>query len=216
MLQIGALLTAERAAGSGYPQLANLAGLLAQKALVDGAVLGVDGHKTPRLCRHRHDKIAAHHQRLLVGKGKHLARFQRLIARLQTGSAHQRIHHHVYLGQMDKAAHGIGAEADGGRGIGEAGYMPFELGNCRRARRIGRPEGDMPHPEFLGLRKQIGAARACGKRHYFQAIRMPTGHIERLGADRASRPQYGDAALYRSCASAGSIVTGHRVCTLLR
>ncbi len=214
-LQVGALLAAERAAGSGYPQLGDLAGLFAQKALVDGTVLGVDGHKAAGLCSHGHDKVAAHHQRFLVGKGKHLARLQRFVAGLQAGSSHQGIHDHVHLGKVNQLAHRVGAETDGARPT-EAGHMLLELGNRRRPCRIGGAQRDMTHAKFLGLRQQVGTARARSQRHCFQAVGMAAHHIERLRADGAGRPQNGDAALRCGCGAGGFTVTRHRVCTLLR
>ena len=44
-LKIGALPTAERAAGGRYPQAGDFSFRLTEQALVDGAMLGIDGHE---------------------------------------------------------------------------------------------------------------------------------------------------------------------------
>ena len=126
-LQIRALLAAERAARSRYPQTRHLTLGFAQQALIDGTVLGVDGHKRARrahlrgharlpalrvhLRRQRHDQVAAHHQAFLVRQRQHLARSQRLVACAQARCAHQRVYHHVDLGQAHQIDHGVHAEA---------------------------------------------------------------------------------------------------------
>ena len=124
--------TAEGAAGRGHPQTAHLARALANEALVDSAVLRVDGHERSggpvsgreaggaTLLVHprgkRHDEVAPYHERFLVRQREHLARAQRLVAGAQAGGAHQGVHHHVRLFQAAQLRDGIRAETEGGVG----------------------------------------------------------------------------------------------------
>ena len=91
-------------------------------------MFGIDGHKSTRrahrggharrtarcidLGRHGHNKIAAHDQAFFIRKRKHLASGERLIARTQTGGAHQSVHHNVGLFDARERSNRLGAKAD--------------------------------------------------------------------------------------------------------
>jgi len=112
--QIVARATSERPARCGDPQFGDLALVLAEQALVDCPVLGVDRHERARRphrrsgprcparlidlrCK-RHDQVAADNETLLVRERQDLASLERLVACTQTRSAHKRVHDHVSLG----------------------------------------------------------------------------------------------------------------------
>ena len=112
--QIVARATSERPARCGDPQLGDLALVLAEQALVDCPVLGVDRHErarrphrgsSPRCparpidlrCK-RHDQVATDNEALLVRERQDLTNLERLVACTQTRSTHKRIHDHVSLG----------------------------------------------------------------------------------------------------------------------
>ena len=112
--QIVARATSERPARCGDPQLGDLALVLAEQALVDCPVLGVDRHErarrphrgsSPRCparlidlrCK-RHDQVATDNEALLVRERQDLTSLERLVACTQTRSTHKRIHDHVSLG----------------------------------------------------------------------------------------------------------------------
>ena len=127
-LQVGDRLASERAARSRHPQLRDLARILSEQTLVDGPVLRIDGHERPgRPCRRsyaggptirihrccqRHNEVATHHKRLLVGQSEHLARLQRRIARLQASCPYQGVHDDIHLGQLGESHDGFEAHAE--------------------------------------------------------------------------------------------------------
>ena len=196
---------AERAAGRGDPQAGHLALRFAEQALVDGAVLGVDGHeRTSRAARRRnprratgrvhlrgqrHDKVAAHHEAFLVRQGQHLARTQRLVTCAQAGGAHQRIHHHVNLGQAHQVDHGVHAEAPAAL---RAGLRADLFGN-RVVHKTGIAYRQMAHAVFARLDKHITYARMHRQADDFQLVGMLANHIDRLRADRARGTKNNDA-----------------------
>ena len=146
--QLRARAPAEGAARRGNPQARHLARVLADEALVDGAVLRIDGHERTggavrrgraghaaagvHLGGQRHDEVAAHHEGFLVRERQHLARAQRVVAGAQTRRAHERVHHHVGLGQLRERGHGLRAEAE--RAFAALGAERTRI----RIRRVGR------------------------------------------------------------------------------
>ena len=85
---------AEGAAGRGEHEPPHLFRPAAVQALVQRAVLAVDGQQAAAAgARLRDHQLARHHQRLLVGEGHVLARLQRAVGRHQADRAHRRRHH---------------------------------------------------------------------------------------------------------------------------
>jgi hypothetical protein len=85
---------AERSARGGEHEAADLLRAPAVQALMDRAVLAVDG-EDPAAARARglDHQLPRHHQRLLVGQGHVLARLQRAIGRDQAHGPHRGRHH---------------------------------------------------------------------------------------------------------------------------
>ena len=210
--QVGSRAAAERSARRRHPQARHLARVFAQKALVDGAVLGIDGHEAPRLGGHRHDEVAAHHERLLVRERQHLVSCERLVAGAQAGRAHQRVHHDVGLGQAHEAHHGVGTEPE--RPFAARVVTRHGLGQRRRRARwllrasvrsaqdgvsqlVGNrllsqalvAHREVAHAELARLRQQLARARAHGEAHHLQLVRMATHNVQRLRADGARGAQ---------------------------
>ena len=104
-------------------------------------------------------------RRFLVRQRKDLACAQRFIACTQTGGAHQRIHHHVRLGQTHQVHHGVHAEA---RATPWAPACSRTLG-CDRLRRPG-----VHRPRQGGARRW---ARACAKHTRLRACSPPSRTI---------------------------------------
>ena len=185
VLQIGTFLPTEWTTRRGYPQLTYFTGIFAQKALVYGTMLGIDGHQHARLGCHGHDKGATHYQRLLIGKGKNLARAKRFIACLQTSSTHQGVHYHIGLFKMNHLTDRIRPKADASLCADKACSLLFQLSYDRSANLFWLTEGQMPHVEFFSLSQQFGTACACSQANDFQAIGMTARHIKRLNANGA-------------------------------
>ena len=204
-IKIGALPAAEGAAGGRYPQAGDLSLGFAQQALVNCAVLGIDGHegagranrgsRTRRatlrihLRRQRHDQIAAHHQAFLVRQRKDLARTQRFVACAQAGSAYQRVDHHVRLGQTHQVHHGVHAEAPHALSAG----LLAHLGRDRLVGQALIAHGKVAHVMGTCLREHVVHARVHRQADDFQLVGMLPNHVDRLRSDGARGPENNDA-----------------------
>ena len=65
-------ISEERTTRTGEPNPLDVSGVLANKALENGAVLGVNGNELTRL-NQRHQQVSANNNGLLVGVCQHLA-----------------------------------------------------------------------------------------------------------------------------------------------
>ena len=148
-------------------------------------MLRIDGHQHARLGCHGHDKVAAHNQRFLVGKSKNLARAKRFIARLQTGSTHQGVHHYIGFFEMNHLTDRIRPKTDTALCTDKACSLLFQLSHDRSANRLRHTESQMPHIEFFGLSQQLSTARTCSQANDFQAVGVAACHIKRLNANGA-------------------------------
>ena len=165
-------------------------------------MFGIDGHKSTRrtrrggharrtarcvdLGRHGHNKIAAHDQAFFIRKRKHLASGERLIARTQTGGAHQSVHHNVGLFDARERSNRLGAKADL--------HAAMRVREARVTRKLRIAERDIAHAELMRLSKHGIDAGVGREGDYLQLVGMATGHIERLRADRARRSQNNNLA----------------------
>ena len=204
-LKIGTLPAAERAAGGRHPQTGDLSLGLAEQALVNGTVLGIDGHERTRrahrrrragratplihLRRQRHDQIAAHHQALLVRQRKDLARAQRFIACAQAGGAHQRVDDHIRLGQARQIDHGIHAEAPYTLGTGLFAHLGRDglVGEALIA------HGEVAHVMGARLFEHVAYARVHRQADDLKLVGMLPNHVDRLRSDGARGPENNDA-----------------------
>ncbi len=194
--QLVAGAAAERAAGSGDPQLGHFRHVLPQQALVDGTVLGIDRHEGPVVaataverCRQRHDEVAPHHQRFLVGQRQNAPCFQRKVAGPQPRSPHQGVHHHVHLGQKAQLLHCRSAE---GKRAATRFAPRAQLFGRRRARQPLVRYRHMAHAEATGLAKGHLHRAVHRQGRATQLIGVLRHHIQRLGADRARRTKEAD------------------------
>ena len=202
--ELAGRLAAERAARRRDPQRADLFGTFAQKALVDGAVLGIDGHEGARMpgllvqrAGERHDEVAGDDEAFLVRKRELRAVAQRLVRSAHAGRADERVHDAIDLVERDEVDEGIRPER----------YLdPFrQCVEGRRSRERLVPERDAAHAEFRGLRRDGIDAAIRRERDDLELVGMASDDIGRLRSDGARGPQDRDALL-----------TGHRECTLLR
>ena len=126
-------------------------------------------------------KIAAHDQAFFIRKRKHLASGERLIARTQTGGAHQSVHHNVGLFDARERSNRLRAKAD------------LHAAVCIRETRVTRKlriaERDIAHAELMRLSKHGIDAGVGREGRLPPACRGGDGHIECLRADRARRSQ---------------------------
>ena len=168
-------------------------------------MLGVDGHEgTGRanrggrarraalridLCRQRHDQIAAHHQAFLVRQRKDLACTQRFIACTQTGGAHQRIDHHIRLGQTHQVHHGVHAEAPHALGAG----LLAHLGRDRLVCQALIAHGKIAHVMSARLLEHVAHARIHRQADDLQLVGMLPNHVDRLRSNGARRSENNDA-----------------------
>ena len=162
---------------------------LTNKALVDGAVLRVDGDEPPGLCE-RHEKVARNNDRLLVGIGQDLVGLERRIASRHAGLAHHSVHHAVNVRELCQRHDGVGAKAkDAARG---------ELieGNVVLAGSVSN--GDVHGIELSSRLDEPLARRVHGKRDYLQAVGMLATHVKRLHTNGARTPENRDAKHMRT------------------
>ena len=142
---------AERPAGRGehdaaHPLAARAVRVLRAQALVDGAVLAVDGHQLAgaRLLAHASHDRAGRDERLLVGEREPLAGLERRQRDAQPGEADDAVHAHV-------AQRGdVGERVRAGDDLGARGHERLEL---RRLRVVG--DGDDRRTPPLRLRGQL-------------------------------------------------------------
>ena len=192
-----ARFAAERATGRRNPQATYLCGVFAQQALVDGAMLGVDGKQ--RLVRTQgHQQVTAHDQRLLVRQCQLTAGLQRGIAGAQTGGTHQRVDHQIRPVREAQPLHRRGTERDFHRNRvavlvadgGDAGAHLF----ARRCIQAVVPHRSVARLAGTNLPAEHIDAVAHSKRHDVQAIGMTAHHIQSLAPDRSTRTQHDDAS----------------------
>ena len=177
---------AERPAGRRQPDAGDIAGVLAQVALEDRRVLGVDRQQLSRLGEPR-DELAADDERLLVGERERLVGRERGDRGAQTGSAHERVEHDVGLGAGRELDDRLGAGLDPRNGSPAA-----TLARARSAAASGR-ERDARHAELARLREQELVARVCARAHDLDLVGVRRGDFERLAPDRAGRAENRDA-----------------------
>ena len=84
----------EGATGARQPDAREICVPLANQALVDGTVLGIDGDEPPGLGK-RYEKVARNDDGLLVGVGQGLVCPERRVARSHASLAHNGVHHAV-------------------------------------------------------------------------------------------------------------------------
>ena len=100
-----ARIAAEGPARACEPDAARLTRVLAQIALVDGRVLAV--YRQQRLMRgKRHDQVATHDERLLVGQRQLLAAGEGVVARAQPGSAGQGVDDDIHILKLHQSGNG--------------------------------------------------------------------------------------------------------------
>ena len=198
--QLGPAAAAERTAGRGQHQPADLVGPPGPQALGQGRVLGVHRHDLPGP-RALLDERAADDQRLLVGQRQRAAGVQGGQRGGQPGRAGQPVEDDV---------RGPGGHLGGGVGAGQHLRQPGRalLPAVRRGGRVqgvlqvprhGRPgHGDDLDVELEGLLgEQVdarGRATTGGQAHHPEPVRVAPDHVHRLGADRARGPEQHDGA----------------------
>jgi hypothetical protein len=173
----------EQAANVGIARLTRRA----REALVDRAVLGVDGQQ--RRARRRADlgdQRGGGDERLLVRERQALAGLQGGEGHRESGEAEHRVDHDV--GALGQRRQSRVANDDLHVGSHEVG-QDVAMGLADHADRL--------HVELAGDGgefTELFAARQCDQ---FEGVGLAAQHVERLGADRTSRPQERYRALRR-------------------
>ncbi len=176
----------EGASRSGEHEPAHLLGPPAVEALVERAVLAVDGEQAPALGPGLPDhELARHDEGLLVGEGHVLPRLEGAVGRYQAHGPHRRRDHQVGVGVDGHVDHPVGADADGDavEGHEAAEGLPGLL--RRHGDRLGPIAGDL-----LGEALDV---RPAGEAHHGQALREGVHDPEHIGAHRAGTAEYGEA-----------------------
>ncbi len=141
------------AAGGGEDQPAHVFGPAAVEALVEGAVLAVDGQEPgaglPRPGEH---ELPGHHQRLLVRERDVLARLERAVGRHEAQGAHRGGDHHVRLGPGRHLDHALAA------GHGAQAREVHEAGEPLEGTLVGDRHDPRPVPRHL-LRQDLDVRR---------------------------------------------------------
>ena len=157
---------------------------LPHQALVDGAVLGVDGDELTR-GHERHEQVAADDERLLVGVEQGLAGLERRVARVDARKADDRGDDAVHVVAQADLLEGVVADekvAARGQRL-ERGVLGVAL--------VG--DGNDPGAVALGrARHELGRA-ADGEADDLYLVGVLTADVERLHSDGAGCPEHHDA-----------------------
>ena len=177
---------AERPAGRGEDEAAHFRRRAPVQALVQRAVLAVDGQQAasagPRLRDHQ---LARHHQRLLVREGHVLAGFERAVGRHQADRAHRGRHHHVRVGMGGHGHRSLFPDADGQpRDVHPAGQVLARGGGGHRHHLRPIPRDLLREPLDVGARGEAHDRESIGKRVH---------HAQDVASHRTRRPENGDA-----------------------
>ena len=163
------------------------AGALAGDQLVQRGVLGVDGQDLgARGLGERHHELAADDERLLVGEREIDALAERRDRRAEPGRADE--------GVQDEVGGGLHDEPHETLGPGEHLAVGPRLGRARGG--VGIGEGDAIDAMLARLRDER-LPRALGRQPDELEVVGALEDLERLGSDRAGRPQDEQAAGHR-------------------
>ena len=105
-----ARISEERTTRTGEPDPLDVGGVLANKALEDGTVLGVNRNELARL-NQRHQKVSANNNGLFVGVCQHLASLHSGQTSVNAGLSHHCVDHAVDLIQFRKRLNCLGTKA---------------------------------------------------------------------------------------------------------
>jgi hypothetical protein len=187
LAQLGAGPSPERPAAGGEEEAGDPvrpAGGVGVDALVYGGVLAVDGDQlgTGRGSRSLDDRPAGD-ERLLVRQRQAASGLERSHGDPEPGKSHDRVHHRVgirrHLGEGVGADHELRAPRGQPSKLAEAGFVP---------------QGDHQGAELGRLPREGPDRRPRPECDQLEAVRVGPHDVERLGADRARRPEDGDGS----------------------
>ena len=88
----------------------DVGGLLANKALENRRVLGIDGDEPSRFC-HRHKKVTAADDGLLIRVGKDFVCAKRRVTRVDTGKTNEGVDNDVDVRKLCESCHSLVTDA---------------------------------------------------------------------------------------------------------
>ena len=177
---------AERAARGGEHEPPHLLRPAAVEALVERAVLAVDGQQARAgFARPRDHQLARHHQCFLVREGHVLARLERAVGRYEAHRADRRRHDDAGLGMRRDLYHPVGADAH--PDAGEIHEAREGLAGWRRRHR------DQLRPIARDLLRQPLDVRAGREADDAEASAKGIHDAQDVGAHRAGGAEDGEA-----------------------
>ena len=133
----------------------------------------------------RHEHIATHHERLLVGQRKLLASHERCVARLHASGSHQGIHHHIDLGKVAQLNDSLRTCVERGTDLSEPCAPSISYLSVRKHHMLDR--------KLPCLLEEQLCLRVRAERYDLHEFGMAACYIEGLRADRTGGAEHANA-----------------------